>query len=108
MADTGLMTASSIAPDPADVPPGSDTLPDLASGALPPDGVAALAERAVREATEAGLTPAELRVLLAGASVIEVVPPWPGESHAAYADRATSELLTRYLAQGVGDPPAAG
>ncbi|GJD89689.1 hypothetical protein BHAOGJBA_3219 [Methylobacterium hispanicum] len=63
------------------------------------------ADRAMREATEAGLTPGELADLLRGGAVTEAVPPWPGEDPDAYADRATSELLTRYLAAGADDPP---
>lgn len=54
-------------------------------------------ERALREALDAGLTPAELKVLLRGRHATELVTPLPGEDPAAYADRATSEFLLLYL-----------
>ncbi|AWN38451.1 hypothetical protein [Methylobacterium radiodurans] len=71
----------------------------------PHDGTVSLAERALDEAIEAGLTPAELRALLRGRTVVDLIPPLPGESPAAYADRATSELLVRYLAGDAGEVP---
>lgn len=71
----------------------------------PVEAPAPYADRAMDEAIEAGLTPAELRALLQGASIAELIPPHRGEDLAAYADRATSELLTRYLAQYTIEPP---
>jgi hypothetical protein len=67
-------------------------------GPQPGEALAPYADRAMDEAIEAGLTSAELRAVLQGASVAGLIPPYPGEGLAAYADRATSELLTRYLA----------
>ncbi len=68
------------------------------------EALAPYAERAMDEAIEAGLTPTELRAVLQGTSVAELIPPYPSEGLAAYADLATSELLTRYLAQNAIDP----
>lgn len=64
------------------------------------------ADWAMREAMEAGFMSAELSALLQGASVVDIVPPSPGEDLRAYAERATSELMTRYLAQDALEPPA--
>ena len=41
----------------------------------------------------------ELAALLDGRSVTDVVPPQVGETEAAYAVRATAELMVLYLAR---------
>ncbi|WP_156375571.1 hypothetical protein [Methylobacterium sp. Leaf125] len=45
------------------------------------------------------MTRAELAVLLDGGSVTDVIPPHVGETAAAYAVRATGELMVLYLAR---------
>lgn len=57
-------------------------------------------ETAVREATEAGLMPREIDVLLQGRPLTALVPPLLAEAVDDYADRATSELFIRYLVEG--------
>lgn len=55
------------------------------TGSPPREEASLYAERALRDAMEAGLSAAELQVLLRGGSVTAVLPPRPGEDLAAYA-----------------------
>ncbi|MDO9429229.1 MAG: hypothetical protein Q7T93_20695 [Methylobacterium sp.] len=48
----------------------------------------------------------ELAAILDGRPVTELVPPHAGEAGAAYAARATGELMVRYLARDEGDTGA--
>lgn len=59
------------------------------------------ARRAVFEALESGLTPRELGDVLAGIGPTELVPPRPGEDPAEYGCRAASEIMVRYIVDGI-------
>lgn len=64
------------------------------------------AAQAIREAIESGMARSELAAILDGRPVTELVPPHAGEAGAAYAARATGELMVRYLARDEGDTGA--
>ncbi|MDP4025310.1 hypothetical protein Q8W71_22010 [Methylobacterium sp. NEAU 140] len=52
---------------------------------------------ALATALDGGLMPDELSQILAGRRIVEAFPVWRGESPAAYAARAVSEMFVAYL-----------
>lgn len=69
-------------------------------------GTGSYAWRAVFEALEAGLTPREIGDVLAGVGPTELVPPRPGEDPAEHGCRAVSEIVVRYIVDGIPESHA--
>lgn len=64
-------------------------------------GTRSYARCAVFEALESGLTTRELGDVLAGLGPTELVPPRPGEDPGEYGCRAASEIMVRYIVDGI-------
>lgn len=64
------------------------------------------ARRAISEALESGLTTRELGDVLAGVGPTQLVPPRPGEDPAEYGCRAASEIMVRYIVDGIPEGQA--
>ena len=67
-------------------------------------------DQAILEALESGMARSELKAILGGLRLTDLIPPHAGERIADYAVRATGEPMIRYLAPDEENtpPPSTG